>query len=492
MNPIRQLFGQTAIYGMGTVVPRLLNYIVLTPFFTRVFQLGEYGIVTELYAYIVFLMVILTYGMETGYFRYAEKHKDPEEVFTTSLVSLFITSTLFITTVSVFSREIANVLGYRENREYFIMIGIIVGVDAFTAIPFARLRQKNKAAKFALIKIIGVIINVTLNFLFLYFIPKYDLNEKYKFIAGIYSENIGVGYVFVSNLVASLVTLLLLLDEILRVKIKFNQKLWKELIYYSLPLLVAGLAGTINEALDRVMLKHLIPDDLHPLEQLGIYGANYKIAVLMQLFIQMFRFAAEPFYFSRAKEKDAASLFGDVLKYFVIICMIIFLMVTLYIDIFKHFIGRDFYGGLNIVPVILYAIFLLGVFFNLSMWYKLKNLTRYGAAITIGGAMITVVINWIFIPKYGYLASAWAHFTCYLAMVIVSYFLGQHFYRIRYDIKAILFYAILPVVIFIFAKWLNILDIGMKIAIHTALFMFYVTVIFIIERRNLRTVILRK
>ena len=353
-------------------------------------------------------------------------------------------------------------------------------------------RQKNKAAKFALIKIIGVIINIALNFLFLYFIPKYDLNEKYKFIAGIYSENIGVGYVFVSNLVASLVTLVLLLDEILRVKIKFNKKLWKELIYYSLPLLVAGLAGTINEALDRVMLKHLIPDNLHPLEQLGIYGANYKIAVLMQLFIQMFRFAAEPFYFSRAKEKDAASLFGDVLKYFVIICMIIFLMVTLYIDIFKHFIGRDFYGGLNIVPVILYAIFLLGVFFNLSMWYKLKNLTRYGAAITIGGAMITVVINWIFIPKYGYTASAWAHFTCYSAMVIVSYFLGQHFYRIRYDIKAILFYAILPVVIFIFAKWLNISDIGMKIAIHTALFMFYIIVIFIIERRNLRTVILRK
>jgi O-antigen/teichoic acid export membrane protein len=255
---------------------------------------------------------------------------------------------------------------------------------------------------------------------------------------------------------------------------------------------VAGLAGTINEALDRVMLKHLTPDDLHPLEQLGIYGANYKIAVLMQLFIQMFRFAAEPFYFSRAKENDAALLFGDVLKYFIIICMIIFLMVTLYIDIFKHFIGRDFYGGLNIVPVILYAIFLLGVFFNLSMWYKLKNLTRYGAAITIGGAMITVVINWIFIPKYGYLASAWAHFTCYAAMVIVSYFLGQHFYRIRYDIKAILFYAILPVVIFIFAKWLNISDIKMKIAIHTALFMFYVIVIFIIERRNLRTVILRK
>jgi O-antigen/teichoic acid export membrane protein len=492
LNPIKQLFGQTAIYGMGTVVPRLLNYIVLTPFFTRVFQLGEYGIVTELYAYIVFLMVILTYGMETGYFRYAEKHAVPDEVFTTSLVSLFVTSSLFIAVVTVFSQNIANIIGYPDNQGYFIMIGIIVGVDAFTAIPFARLRQKNKALKFALLKIAGVVINIVLNFLFLYFIPTYHLNEKYEFIAAVYSAKIGVGYVFISNMVASLVTLLLLTEEILKVNIKFNRKLWKELIYYSLPLLVAGLAGTVNEALDRVMLKHLIPADLHPLEQLGIYGANYKIAVLMQLFIQMFRFAAEPFYFSKAKEKNAEWLFGDVMKYFVIVCMLIFLMVTLYIDIFKHFIGRSFYGGLNIVPVILYAIFLLGVFFNLSIWYKLKNLTQYGAAITIGGALITVIINWIFIPRYGYTASAWAHFICYLSMVIFSYFIGQHFYRIRYDLKVFLLYAILPVVIFIFAKWLNLSFSGAKIAVHTALFMFYIIVILIVERRNLRSVVIKK
>lgn len=492
MNPIKQLFGQTAVYGMGTVVPRLLNYVVLTPFFTRVFQLGEYGIVTELYAYIVFLMVILTYGMETGYFRYAEKHKDPDEVFTTSLVSLFASSSLFITIVTVFSQSIANVIGYPDNPGYFIMIGIIVGADAFTAIPFARLRQKNKALKFALLKIAGVVINIVLNFLFLYFIPAYNLHEKYKFIAVIYSEHIGVGYVFISNLVASLATLVLLMDEILEVRIKFNRKLWKEIIYYSLPLLVAGLAGTVNEALDRVMLKHLIPDNLHPLEQLGIYGANYKIAVLMQLFIQMFRFAAEPFYFSKAKEKGAERLFGDVMKYFVIACMLIFLMVTLYLDIFKHFIGRKFYGGLDIVPIILYAIFLLGVFFNLSMWYKLKNLTRYGAAITIGGALITVIINWIFIPKYGYTASAWAHFICYLSMVIVSYFLGQHFYRINYDLKAILLYALLPVAIFFFAKWLDLAYSGTKIAIHTALFMFYIVIVLIKEKPDLRALLIRK
>jgi O-antigen/teichoic acid export membrane protein len=492
LNPIRQLFGQTAVYGMGTVVPRLLNYIVLTPFFTRIFQIGEYGVVTELYAYVVFLMVILTYGMETGYFRYAEKNKDPDEVYTTSLVSLFITSLSFIIVVYIFSGNIADILDYADNREYIVMIGLIVGIDAFTAIPFARLRQKNKAGKFAIIKIISVVINITLNFLLLYFIPKYDLNEKYKIISGIYSEDIGVGYVFISNLIASLVSMLLLLDEILKVKIRFNKKLWKELIYYSLPLLVAGLAGTVNEAMDRVMIKHLITGELRPIEQLGIYGANYKIAVLMQLFIQMFRFAAEPFYFARAKEKNAEKLFADVMKYFVVVCMIIFLMVTLYIDVFKHFIGKNYYAGLNIVPVILYAIFLLGVFFNISIWYKLNNLTRYGAFITITGALITLGINWIFIPKYGYSASAWAHFVCYLTMVIISYFMGQHFYRIPYDLKAISLYAILPVGIFIFAKWLNISDSGLKIAIHTALFMFYFIIVSIIERKNLKTVILKK
>ena len=489
MNPIKQLFGQTAVYGMGTVVPRLLNYVILTPFFTRIFQLGEYGIVTELYAYIVFLMVILTYGMETGFFRYAEKYKDSNEVFTTTLVSLFTTSLLFIVAVWIFSTDIAKILDYSEHREYIIMIGMIVGIDAFTAIPFARLRQKNKAAKFAIIKIINVIVNTGLNFLFLFLIPRFDLDAKCKIISSIYSADIGVGYVFISNLIASLISLLMLFREIFEVRIKFNKKLWKEIIFYSLPLLVAGLAGSINEALDRVLLKHLLTGELTPIEQLGIYGANYKIAVLMQLFVQMFRFAAEPFYFRNAKEKNAQILFGDVMKYFVIICMLIFLMVTLYIDIFRHFIGRNYYAGLNIVPIILYAIFLLGVFFNLSIWYKLKNITRYGAIITIMGALITFIINWIFIPRYGYLASAWAHFICYLTMVIISYFLGQRIYRIQYDLKLIALYAILPVVIYIFAKWLDISNLGLKMAVHTILFVTYLIVILIIERKKLKAII---
>jgi O-antigen/teichoic acid export membrane protein len=489
LNPIKQLFGQTAVYGFGTVVPRLLNYVILTPFFTRIFKLGEYGIVTELYAYVVFLMVILTYGMETGYFRYAEKYRNSDEVFSTSLISLFMTSLIFIVAVWIFSDNIARIMDYSDHPEYIIMIGFIVGLDAFTAIPFARLRQKNKAVRFAIIKIVNVILNIGLNFIFLYFIPHFNLDEKSKIVSLVYSSEIGVGYVFITNLAASLATLIMLMGEILRVQIRFDRIIWKKLIIYSLPLLVAGLAGSINEAMDRVLMKHLISGNLKPMEQLGIYGANYKIAVLMQLFVQMFRFAAEPFFFAKAKENNAQKLFGEVMKYFIVVCMVIFLLVTLYIDVFKHFIGKNYYEGLHIVPIILYAIFLLGVFFNLSIWYKLKNLTQYGAIITILGAAITFSINWLFIPKYGYLASAWAHFICYLTMVIISFFMGQRFYRIQYDLKLIALYAILPVVIFIFANNLKISSFELKMTVHTVLFMFYVILVYFIERKKINAII---
>lgn len=490
MNPLKQLFGQTAVYGLGTVVPRLLNYVILTPFFTRIFGLGEYGVVTELYAYVVFLMVILTYGMETGFFRYAEQEKYKTDVFSTTLISLFLTSSLFIATIWIFAQPIAETLGYPNNREYIIEIGLIVGIDAFAAIPFARLRQKNEALRFATIKIAGVLLNILLNFIFLLVIPRFELHLKYHFIARIYSPDIGVGYVFISNMMASIFTLILLLNEIFKIKIVFNKKLWTEMIIYSLPLLVAGLAGTVNETLDRILLKHLISIENRPLEQLGIYGANYKIAVLMQLFIQMFRFAAEPFYFSKVKEKRLSELFADVMKYFVIACMLIFLIVTLYLDVFKYFIGKEFHTGLHIVPIILYAIFLLGVFFNLSIWYKLTNKTKYGAMITVLGACITFTINWLFIPKYGYIASAWAHFCCYLSMVCISYFLGRKYYKIPYKIKRIAVYAVIPVVIYIIAQWIDINEMDLKLLMKTGLLLVYMFIIIALERKNIKEMLL--
>jgi O-antigen/teichoic acid export membrane protein len=365
LNPVKQLFGQTAVYGLGTVVPRLLNYLLLTPFFTRVFGLGEYGIVTELYAYVVFLMIILTYGMETGFFRYAQLNKDAKEVFSTSLISLFVTSGLFILFTILFSENIAVLLDYGETPEYIVWIGLIVSIDAFTAIPFAKLRWENKALLFASIRIASVIVNISLNFSLLYFIPNILADGMLpQWIKSIYNPDIGVGYVFISNLISSLFSLLLLSGTIIKMKIRFNMGLWRKMLTYSWPLLFAGLAGTINEALDRVLLKHLLPDPGNALEQLGIYGANYKIAVLMTLFIQMFRYASEPFYFSQSSGKRSRELFAGVMKYFIIAALFIFLGVNLYLEAFKHFIGRDFHEGLHIVPVILMANLLLGVFFN--------------------------------------------------------------------------------------------------------------------------------
>jgi O-antigen/teichoic acid export membrane protein len=483
LHPLKKLFGQTAVYGFGTVVPRLLNYVLLTPFFTRVFEVGEYGVVTELYAYVVFLMIILTYGLETGFFRFAQVKKNIDDVFSTSLISLIFTSGIFILLLGVFSNDIANIIGYSSNPEYVIWIGLIVGIDATMAIPFARLRWENKALKFAIIKIAGVIINIGLNFLFLYFIPRSGSSMP-LWMERIYSPSIGVGYVFISNLIASGFTLILLLGTISKVRINFNLSLWKDMLKYSYPLLISGLAGTVNEALDRVLLKHLIPDQVHALEQLGIYGANYKIAVLMTLFIQMFRYASEPFYFGQADKKNAIPLFATVMKYFVLAGLCIFLMVSFYIEIFKYFIGSNFHEGLKIVPIILFANLLLGVFFNLSIWYKLNNLTKYGAIITLIGAGITFIINWFLIPVYGYIASAWAHVACYGSMVLISWFLGRKFYPVPYQVLRILAYILVALILYGLAAVSKTEGTLIEILKNTVLLAVFIIIVFLFERKS--------
>jgi O-antigen/teichoic acid export membrane protein len=485
LNPLKQLFGQTAIYGFGTVVPRLLNYLLLTPFFTRVFDLKEYGIITELYAYVVFLMIILTYGMETGFFRFAQTRKDGNQVFSTSLISIFVSSLCFIVLTSFMSLPFSGILGYEENPEYIIWIGIIVGLDAFSAIPFARLRWENRASKFALIKIAGVLLNIALNFIFILLLPSLAEKGSTTWLLKIYNPEIGVGYVFISNIASSVFTLLLLSGTIMSVKPVFDRKLWVNMMGYSYPLLISGLAGTVNEALDRVLLKHLLQDPDSSLAQLGIYGANYKIAVLMTLFIQMFRYASEPFYFGNADKENARIIFAQVMKYFIIASLIIFLGVNLFIDLFKHFIGSAFHDGLHIVPVILFANLLLGIFFNLSIWYKLNNLTKYGAIITIMGALITFMVNWLFIPLYGYNASAWAHVACYGSMVVFSWWLGKKYYPIRYPIKSIGLYIALAGIIYIVAKMTKELSTGSEILINTGLLAGFIIIVIFFEKNNI-------
>ena len=445
-NPIKQLFGQTAVYGLGIVLPRLLNYLLLTPFYTRVFEKATYGVITELYAYVVFLLVILTYGMETGFFRYTSNSDQKEKVYTTVLSALFITSSLFIISMLLWGGQVSKVLGYASNPEYIKWLAIIVGVDAFTSIPFARIRLYNRAGKYAFIRIVEVSINIGLNLFFLYYCPKHPESEL---VSMVYREEIGVGYVLIANMIASLSKIFLLLSEILAAfRSTFDRKLMNTLLRYSYPLLVAGLAGTVNEALDRILLKHMIPADQNPMEQLGIYGANYKLAVLMTLFVQMFKYAAEPFFFSKSGEKNAKKLYADVMTFFVVAGLFIFLLVNLYLDYFILFIGKSFREGSHIVPVILMANLVMGIFFNLSIWYKLTNKTKIGAVLVILGALITVVINLLFIPKYGFLASAWAHLICYSVMVVLSYLWSRKHYAVPYRIGRILVYIAFALVIY--------------------------------------------
>lgn len=474
---------------MGTIVPRLLNYLLLTPFYTRIFLEGQYGVVTELYAYVAFLLVLLTYGMETSYFRFAQSEKDKDGVFTTTLSSLFVTSAIFILFALLFSGDIAALIRYPDHPEYIIYFAIIVGADAFASIPFARLRQQNKALRFAWIKIFNVATNIFFNFFFLLFCPWFLKDNPESFLNVVYSADVGVGYAFISNLIASILTLLLLLPDIFRIRFSFDPKLLRRMLVYGFPLLLVGLFGMINEVSDKILFKFLIavPDDVvdrenYILGQLGVYGANYRLAVLMTLFIQMFRYAAEPFFFSHAREENAKRLYASVMKYFIIFCLLIFLTVTLYIDIFKYFIGPDFRSGLAIVPIILIANLLLGIFYNLSVWYKLTDKTRYGALIAFIGAIITIILNLLLVPKYGYLGAAWAHLSCYFTMVVLSYIGSQKFYKINYDLRNIFLYFIIAFGLYFLSVYFPIQEGIIKYVVHLIYIIIFLVITILLEK----------
>ncbi|MEA1899023.1 MAG: oligosaccharide flippase family protein [Bacteroidota bacterium] len=485
MNSIKQLAGQTVVYGMGTIVPRVLNYALLTPFYSRIFSLGEYGVVTEIYAYMAILLILLTYGMETAFFRFtALGEYNKEKVYFSSLISLLATSLGFILLSILFSDSIADFLQYSGNRDYIIMFSLIVGIDAFSALPFARLRIENRIYKFAMIKIINVLVIVTVALAFLYFIPKHIDKNNHSVLEKIYSNEIGVGYVFIANLCGSLVTLILLLPQILKTRYVFSKTILKKILRYALPLLIAGMAGVVIETFDKASLKFLLPNREIALDQLGIYGANFKIAVLMGLFIQMFRYAAEPFFFTRAKDKNARHLYARVMNYFVLFCLLIFLFINFNINVFKHLVPEQYWIGLNVVPIILAAFVFYGIFVNLSIWYKLNDLTRYGAVITIIGATLTIVINIVFVPVYGYTASAWAHFISYLVMIFISYLWGRKIYKVSYDLKKISIYIVLTFIIYLIVSQLNFSSLFSELIIGNSILILFFVAIYYFEIRN--------
>lgn len=488
LNPLKQLAGQTAIYGMGTIVPRLLNYL-LVPIYTRFLLKAEYGIVTELYAYIAFFFVLLLYGMETTFFRYAEGDKEPERVFSTSLISIFTTSSFFVLIVWIFITPISDFLKYPNHQDYILMAAGIVALDAFTAIQFANLRQQQKPLRFSFIKIITVAINVGLNLYYVWYCDIiYQQNPDSAWLI-FYNPEYRVGYVFLINLISSFVGILLLSPQLIRLKLILDTRLLRKMLIYAFPLLIIGITGMINEVIDKIIFKYLAPvppgtpePHSYIMGELGIYGANYKLAVLMTLFIQMFRYAAEPFFFAQAKESNAKQVYADVMKYFVVFGLLIFLGVMLFLDIFKYFIGPEHWVGLRIVPIVLLANLFLGIFYNLSVWYKLNDLTRYGALIAMSGSIITIVTNLLLVPRMSYTGAAWGHFLCYLFMMVLSYFWGRKYYPIPYNVPRILLYILSAMVIFGISWYFSPEDRSMRLALNTFLFIVFLGTVVMNEK----------
>ena len=484
MASLKKLASETAIYGMSTIVGRLLNYL-LVPLHTRIFNPSEYGAVTELYSYVAFFTVILTYGMETAFFRFCQK-QDQDKVFSTSFNSILISSAVFFALVAGFASPIAHFLDYPNHTEYITLFAAILALDALASIPFAMLRQLKRPIKFAIIKNINIGLTIILNLYFLMLCPYLQLHHPDNFLLQTYIPAIGIGYVFYANLTASLITIPMLWKEISGAKNGFDSKLWKELFLYAFPILVVGLAGMINETFSRVMFKFLMPNNEHVMNDLGIFGANIRFAVLMNLFIQAFRYAAEPFFFSQSKNADKDKTYARVMHYFSIACMLIFLLVTLFIHQFKGFIGPKFHEGLGIVPILLLGNMFLGIYYNLSIWYKLSDQTKYGAYISLFGAVLTISLNMVLIPAFGYHGAAWVTFITYFSITVVSYWFGQKKYPIPYDLKKFSVYLAFALAVFFLHKFLVsiVSNQWTMLAIQAFLFVLFASVIFMIEKKN--------
>ena len=483
MNSFKKLAGETAIYGMSSIVGRFINWW-LVPYYSFVFVTAEYGVVTNLYAYSAFLLVFLSYGMETGFFRFASKSENKEKAYSTALISLFSTSIAFLLLVLAFSGTIAAWIDYPDHPEYIQWFAIIVVLDTLTAIPFAKLRIESKALKFATFKFINIFLTIFLNVFFLSICPALLKDNPNSWVNLIYSPEIGVGYVFISNLVASALSLLLLVPDMI-VKLKLDQKLLKEMVWYSFPILIVGIGGMVTQNIDKILLPKLLPAEQDPMSQLGIYGANFKLAVILNMFIQAFRYAFEPFFFSQVKSEDNKRGYAIIMKFFVIFGLIIFLGICLYLDVVKKVVDKEYHSGLNVVPVILMANLFLGIYYTLSLWYKLTDKTRFGAYFAIVGAVISLILNILFIPEFGYTASAWAMLACFVVMVVLSYIFGQKYFPVNYPLKRIGIYFIAAISIYFISIILGLSPSAWMYFIHTLLLGAFLVLVYILEKKEI-------
>ncbi len=444
MASLKKLAKQTMWYGVSSIVARFLNYL-LTPFLTYYLTAADYGEMSLVYAAIPFVNVIFTYGMETTYFRYSNKGADTKAVFNTGSLSLLFSTLLLTSVVLLFRIPVAAFLKVSEHPEFITWAAWIIALDTISILPFAKLRNEGRPRKYAFIQVSGILVNIAFVVFFYSFLPKLAAAHPASFWSRIYDPNLGAGYVILANLAMAFAKFLLLLPEFLSVRLEWDGKLWKEMMIYTLPLMVAGFGGMVNETFDRIMLGWWAPVSTVEAAkvQVGIYSACYKLSILITLFIQAFRLGAEPFFFQQAKGEDAPKTYARVMNYFVITICLMFLVVALYLDIWKELIRNPkMWEGLKVVPILLIANMCLGVYYNLSIWYKLSQNTRAGATITFIGAGITLLINALFIPYFGYMACAWATLACYGSMMLISYFWGQKAYPVPYAVGKLTIYFI--------------------------------------------------
>jgi O-antigen/teichoic acid export membrane protein len=452
LSGIKQLASQTLWYGLSNIAGRFINYL-LNPILTYIYAPEQFGEISLLYASAAFLNIIFTYGMETSYFRFNQQ-LDERKVFNTAFTSLLISTTIFSLLFILPAGQIASLMELGNHPEYIIYVISIVALDTLAVLPFSKIRFEGKPRKFALIKFINIIINFSLVLFFLVLCkPAYEHGDR-GFPATMYTPSIGIGYVFIAGMIASLITLLLLLAEFKTFKLSFDRKLITELLLYSTPLIIVGFGGIINETIDRFMILFRFDGSVEAAKTAnGIYSANNKLAILIVLFTQTFKMGAEPFFFKNASTENAKETYARVMNFFIIASCICFLCVVLFLDIWKYFMGinkhPEYLEGLYIIPILMLSKLFLGVYYNLSIWYKLTNKNNIGAYITILGAIITIAINYLLIPTMGYYACALANFLCYGSMMTISYFQGQKHYRIPYDIKKCLGYIALACFIYL-------------------------------------------
>lgn len=469
MSALKKFFKDTIIYGLATVLPRLMNF-VLVPLHTNKLDTSSYSDNTVFYVYAAFFNVLLTYGMETAFFRFFSKHEDKQKVFSTAFISLFVTTILFLMIVLIFNGQLSAFINL--NQTYFnLLIGVLV-LDTLVVIPFAYLRATGRPIKFTAIKLSNIAIYVLLNFFFLWAIPKFGIDFPS------YDKTDLVKYIFIANLAASLITLFLLSPYFFKTKFQFSQPIFKQLLNYGWPIMVAGLAYVINENFDKWLLPEMLGKEIN-----GAYSGCYKIAVFMTIFIQAFRLGAEPFFFNHAKEKNAKETYAAIMKYFVIFGSLMLVFIIAYLDLIKELIVRDesYWIAIDIVPVVLLANLCLGIYFNLAIWYKLTDKTRYGMYLSIIGAIVTIAFNYTMIPRIGFMASAWATLAAYGIMMISSYVLGQKHYKVPYDVKRILGYLLSAI-----AFSVLVLSTNTNYLLNTILVLVFLTVILILEKNEIK------